>query len=80
MAIKPVTLRLPESLYEEMKLLAKKTGESLNTVITSSLQEKLKRHAEEELWASFTRLGTEDDEAEVESAIYAQSEVVLGGD
>jgi hypothetical protein len=79
-AVKPITLRLPEDVYRGVQVLAEEAGSTMNAFIAESLQERLRKHEEEVLWKSFTRLGLDEEESDVDFAFDAQSEVVLSGD
>jgi hypothetical protein len=73
-----VTLRLPESLYENIKGLAKRRHISINSLA----QQELERLAEAEL-AARMRAGYEalsSDEADAEVFFAAQSEVLAHGE
>jgi hypothetical protein len=80
MAVKPITLRLPEDVYRGVQMLAQEAGSTINAVIAESLQERLRKREEEALWQSFTLLGSNEEESDVDFAFDAQSEVALGGD
>lgn len=76
MSLKAITLRLDESLYEKTKLVAEKEKSSINSFIQNILIEKIKEKEKKELFDEFSLI-SEDEENDVEYALYAQSEVVF---
>jgi hypothetical protein len=73
-----VTLRLPQDLYEKTAELALRKNKSLNAVLQEGARRLLKEEEEKELSAGFDLLAQHPDECDVEYAIYAQAEVILG--
>jgi hypothetical protein len=76
MSLKAITLRLDESLYEKTKLVAEKEKSSINSFIQNILIEKIKEKEKKELFDEFSLI-SEDEENDVEYALYAQNEVVF---
>jgi predicted DNA-binding protein len=77
---KTVTLRLPENLYHAGNLAAQKRQISMNALLKESLEARLKELEDEEMFEAFTLVGQDKEEADVEFAIHAQSEVMLHGE
>jgi Arc/MetJ-type ribon-helix-helix transcriptional regulator len=77
---KAVTVRLPESLYEAGREVAKRRRMSLNQFVQHSLRAALEQEERERLYEAFSRLGGDADEMDVEFALDAQREVVTRGD
>lgn len=76
MSLKAITLRLDESLYEKTKLVAEKEKSSINSFIQNILIEKIKEKEKKELFDEFSLI-SEDEENDVEYALYAQNEVIF---
>lgn len=73
------TVRLPGPLYDASATLASEQGISLNELVRQAL-ERVARQAEEgRLYEAFGLLGEDAEEADVDFALPAQSEVVLEG-
>jgi len=71
-----VALRLPEDLVEEIEGARQ---DSVSQFIVQAIKEKLERYEVERFRTSFKRIAGESNQ-EVEAAIHAQAEVVLGED
>jgi len=71
------SLRLPESLFDEIKKLAQDQEKSVNHTIIELLEEKIKELRKkkrwEELYNAFSLIGLRD--SDVEFAVDAQEEV-----
>ena len=75
-----VSIRLPRGLYQNSRKIAAERGISVNALVQEGLQMIVKNEQERALYDSFTLLGKDADEASVDYAFDAQSEVVLSGD
>ena len=60
-----VSVRLPESIHQQAKRLAKRDGCSLNQLIASALGEKLSAMETEEYLAEWARRGAKVDIGEI---------------
>lgn len=74
-ATRQVSLRLPEPLYESIKVLAKRRNTSINRLAQQELEHLAKVEFDAQLRAGYDTLSHE--ESEVEDFFVAQSEVVL---
>ncbi|MFI5384557.1 MAG: Arc family DNA-binding protein [Fimbriimonadales bacterium] len=79
MVNKQMPLRLPQELYEQLCRAAEELKTSMNNLIVESVKTTLKEREYKALYDSYTLLGRDAQEASVEYAFEAQSEVVLGG-
>jgi len=75
-----VSIRLPRGLYQRSREIAAKRGTSMNALVQEGLQMIVRNEQEKALYDSFTLLGKDAQEASVDFAFEAQSEVVLSGD
>ena len=71
-----LTVRLPVDLYEAASDIARKRTQSLNALVQEGLKAMI-RHEEQALYDEYTLLGQDEEECDVEYAIYAQAEVML---
>ncbi len=74
---KPLTVRLPISVYEKASVLAKARHQSLNKLVQDGLQFIEVQERERRLFDDFTAIAESgEDETDVEFALPAQSEVI----
>jgi hypothetical protein len=73
---KTLTIRLPEALHQAAREAADRSQISLNTLVQTATETYLRHREEEALFESFSRLGEELTECDVEFAREAQREVV----
>jgi predicted transcriptional regulator len=76
--MKSTSLRLPDDLLQATQALAARRSVSMNALVVNSIERTLRDDEESALYEAFTLLG-QDEDAEVEFAIAAQSEVVARG-
>ena len=79
MNTKNLTIRVPAPLYRELAAAAKKMGTSLNKLAIMNLEATRKKVEERELYAGFTKLGRDREDANAEYAIHAQYEIAERG-
>ena len=72
-----VTVRLPQDMHEAMRIAAEKNATSMNEIMCTLAERYLKEQQEIELYEAFGLLGENPEEASVEFAFAAQSQVVL---
>jgi len=72
-----ISIRLPEAMYRASRQLAKRRGISLNALVRDGLAALLKAEEEKRFFDSFSLLGQDVDECDVEYAATAQGEVML---
>ena len=75
--LRSLSVRLPSALHEASKELAEREGVSLNALIQDCLAARLRAEEERRFFDSFTELGQDLEECDVEHALAAQQEVVL---
>jgi len=75
---KTLTVRLDCELYSAAQKIAQQRHVSLNALVQLSLEETLRAAEERARYDAYTLLGQDKDECDVEYAIHAQSEVMLG--
>ncbi len=73
-----VSLRLPADLHRRSSAIAKQRGMSLNALTRQALLHLIEEEEKKALFDSFTMLGDNAEISDVEFAIYAQAEVMLG--
>jgi hypothetical protein len=76
MAVRHITLRLPEPLYHRVKRLAKKKRVSINRLAQEGLEALAEQALAEELRAAYDALGADEEENDVEFFLPAQLEVL----
>lgn len=74
---KTLTIRLAPPLYRTVRDLARRRRKSVNGLVEEALLREIKTEAERRLYDAFGLLG-EDADSDVEYALPAQREVVLG--
>ena len=75
-----ISIRVPRDLYIYSREIAEKRGVSLNELVQTGLSMIVRDEKQKELYDSFTLLGQDAEEANVDFAFDAQAEVVLRGD
>jgi hypothetical protein len=70
------TVRLPGELHNAASEAAARNGSSLNKLLQRLVEEYLRKEAEQQLFDSFTRLGEDLAECDVEYAWEAQREAI----
>lgn len=75
--VKVVSLRISEELYKAVARQAKAEKRSVNALIEAAI-EKARRHERDREWAAAFAELADDPDSNVEWAIHAASEVVLG--
>jgi hypothetical protein len=73
---KTFTLRFPVKLHQAAADAALREQMSLNQLVQQAIEEYIDRRAEEELFDSFTRLGEDLQECNVDFAWDAQREAI----
>jgi len=74
-SIRTTSLRVPAQLLTATQDLAKRRRTSVNALVVESIERTLREEYNKALYDSFTLIG-QDDDADVEFAVAAQSEVV----
>jgi hypothetical protein len=77
---KPMIVRLPADLYQAGSELARRRKISMNALVQESLAALVRAEEEKRFRDSFTLLGEDATEADVDFAFAFQSEVVLHGE
>jgi hypothetical protein len=72
--IRPITLRLPVSVYERIKQMATQRGISFNALVEESLVARIEAEERVRLFEAFTEVGGSGEETDVEFALVAQRE------
>ena len=75
--ITTVSVRLPASLHRASREVAERRGISLNSLVRESLEAVVRAEEEKAFFDSFTLLGQDAAECDVEYALPAQREVML---
>ena len=75
-----LTVRISPNVYESSRIIARKRQISLNALIQQSLEALIWAEEEQASDDAYTLLGQNAEECDVEYAIYAQAEVMLGND
>jgi hypothetical protein len=70
------TVRFPQELHESARLAAERSGTSLNALLQAATEAYLRAREEQELFDSFTLLGSDPEACDVEFAWEAQREAV----
>ncbi len=73
-----ITLRLPPTLYESVKQVARQRRTSINRLAQEGLEQMTRREMAAQMCAAYEELG-EEAESNVETLLPAQREVVLRG-
>jgi hypothetical protein len=73
---KSLTLRLPEHLHKAAVEAAARSRVSLNEFVREAMERYLRQQEEQELFDSYTRLGEDPAECDVEYAWHAQREAI----
>lgn len=76
MALKSLTIRLPDDLYRKSAEAAKQRNVSFNALVRESLAETVAKEEYRLLYEAFTEIGLDASEADVEYAEAAQWEVI----
>ena len=71
-----MSIRLPAGLHQASRDLARRRGISLNSLVEESLVALIAADEEERFFQSFTLLGQDESECDVEFALPAQREVM----
>ena len=74
-AVKQLTIRVPQTLLQRARTIAKKHGRSLNDLAVQGLDELARQEAQEELRRAYDALGAAGDN-DVQAALPAQAEVL----
>lgn len=74
------TLRLPDGMARAVKSAAAEKGTTVNDLVRSLIADFLRAEQERMLYDGFSRLGADPQECDVEFAIHAACEVVLGSE
>ncbi len=77
---KTLTVRLPSELYASAQAIAKKRSVSLNVVVQESLTNTIRDAREQYRFDEYTELGTDSEMCDIEYAVHAQAEVMLGSE
>jgi len=80
MVNKQMPVRLPMDIYEQLCRAAEELKVSMNNLIVESVTKTLKEREYRALYDSFTLLGRDAPDSDVEYAFEAQSEVFPVGD
>jgi hypothetical protein len=72
-----LTVRLPESIYQAARRIAKREGVSLNRLISDSLADRARHSTARRLQRAYDEVGQDIDEADVERFINVQAEALL---
>jgi hypothetical protein len=72
-----ITLRLPESLYRQVKQLARKKRVSINKLAQEGLEALTQEDLAREMRAAYDALATDAEGSDVEIYLSAQREVVF---
>lgn len=75
--ISVISVRLPTGLHRASRALAERSGKSLNALVRDALAGLLQADEEKRFFDSFTLLGQDAEECDVEYALPAQREVML---
>ena len=73
---KTLTIRFPEALHQAAREAAERSQISLNTLVQTATETYLRQRDDEALFDSFSRLGEDLAECDVEFAREAQREAV----
>jgi hypothetical protein len=71
-----ITLRLPESLYDQVRQIARKRRVSINRLAQESLESLAREALAEEMRAAYDALASDPEATDVEPFFEAQREVV----
>ena len=77
MALKALTLRIDQDLYEEAKNVARKEHRSMNAFIEKLITEKIKENEQKLLLDEFSLVGQSEEDTDIEIYFHAQKEVVF---
>jgi len=72
-----ITLRLPESLYRQVKQLARKRRTSINKLAQEGLETLAQEDLAREMRAAYDALGMAPEESDVDIYLSARREVVF---
>lgn len=72
-----LTIRLPNSLYQAAKRMADRSGISINRLVQEALAEKAEESLKHRLRKAYDLLAEDAEEADVESLLAVQAEVLL---
>ncbi|MBI3947893.1 MAG: hypothetical protein HY321_18380 [Armatimonadetes bacterium] len=75
-----ISIRLPADICHSSRELAKRRGISLSALVQESLKAAVDEEEDQRFYDSFTLLGQDMEMSDVEYALPAQREVMLGGD
>jgi hypothetical protein len=80
LAAKTLTVRLPPELYSAAQKVARRRDLSLNALLQESLIATIRVAEEEARYEEYSLLGQDRPLCDVDYAIHAQAEVMLGDD
>ena len=75
--VRTLSVRVPELLYRETRLIAARSKVSINALVNQALAKVIQEAQDEEMYHAATLLGADSEMSDVGFAFGAQAEVVL---
>lgn len=75
--VRTLSVRVPELLYRETRLIAERSKVSINALVNRALAEVVREAQNAEMYEAATLLGEDSEMSDVEFAFGAQAEVVM---
>ncbi len=75
--VRTLSVRVPEPLYTETRLIAERSKVSINALINQALAKAVQETQDQEMYDAATLLGGDAEMTDVDFAFGAQAEVVL---
>ncbi|MBC7473260.1 MAG: hypothetical protein H7263_03135 [Candidatus Sericytochromatia bacterium] len=76
MSLKALTLRIEQSLYDEVKSFAQRENSSVNSFFEKIIREKIRKEEDKLLFDEFSIVGQDQEDSDVEYSLLAQKEVI----
>lgn len=74
--VRTLSVRVPEPLYRETRLIAERSKVSINALVNQALAKVIQEAQDAEMYEAATLLGADSEMSDVEFAFGAQAEVV----
>lgn len=75
--VRTLSVRVPEPLYRETRLIAERSKVSINALVNRALAKVVREAQDSEMYEAATLLGEDSEMSDVEFAFGAQAEVVM---
>ncbi len=75
--VRTLSVRVPEPLYRETRLIAERSKVSINSLVNQALAKVIREAQDAEMYEAATLLGADSGMSDVEFAFGAQAEVVM---